>query len=767
MTDLSQLPGLPWPLSRVAYRSGGGGAGRGTAAPADAAAADAAAPDVVEAGVSAGRGGDVSVTVDGGRLVVSGGRLDVVLATVQAHLGSDAQLSQCDRSIVGGIGGFFGRERFTVIATPGADGPAPALSDADASDEVASYGAEQYESDQYEAEQYEAEQYEVEQYEAEQYEVEQYEAEPQSTGEVEGGGDWSGPAFAEALSDALADLDAAGPAVLAAQLDPVDRVELTHHAVATMADGPAQDPLVDVTDPVERSAVEPAERVHLEPIPQVPAAQVPTAGRSFAEELLGELFGDDGVARQHDERESARLRSSATTGTAVAGSGAAAAEAMLLALAELDPEDSLAPTMPPAAVAEPVAPVAAARGPLAPAPASLSPAAAPTRAGAPTRVARSLRRPVADATPPSSAPVEAAESRCSPEFADGLVAVLAHLDPSSPAARPARPAGPAPAPNLAEGLVALLAGLDHTIAHDDITGEHADPGRSDSTATDVAPSDVVDRVVLSGPVAGPIADVIAAAVAAERSETVPERSETVSDRSETVSDRSETVSERSETVSERSETVPARSSRSPRGLRPPEDLADATADERAPNVLTPSRAVTTATPASGRPRSGSPPATAAREPERATVAHRSTSRVAHRPNRWNGRDGPAIGPVDPGLRAAVLELDAAFGDGASSARSARVTRWTQLLHAAAPSREPTGADPPPSVSRHPRVADPPHEPAPARPSGRGRRHRTSRLSLVPAGAGGEHPIDATVPSADLAVVGAPRPDDHRSRRKAI
>ena len=49
-------------------------------------------------------------------LVVSGPDLDSVLTEVGARLGPDAEVLDAQRSIVGGIGGFFGRERFTVRA---------------------------------------------------------------------------------------------------------------------------------------------------------------------------------------------------------------------------------------------------------------------------------------------------------------------------------------------------------------------------------------------------------------------------------------------------------------------------------------------------------------------------------------------------------------------------------------------------------------------------------------------------------------------------
>ena len=256
MTDLSQLPGLPWPLSRVAYRSGGKGTSLAAAAGTPAAAAPAAA--AVPAGGSTGRRDDVSVTVDGGRLVVSGGRLDVVLATVQAHLGSDAQLSQCDRSIVGGLGGFFGRERFTVIATPGADGEALSDGPGVLDDEAPS---EHDEGDSYDDLDGFADDHLVDDDDDLADELEH-----DLVGSTQPNEGWSGPAFAEALSGALADLDATDPAVLAARLDHSDQVDLT-------LTGTAGAPAVLAAEPTEAPVVE----------------------RSFAEELLGELFGAEGT----------------------------------------------------------------------------------------------------------------------------------------------------------------------------------------------------------------------------------------------------------------------------------------------------------------------------------------------------------------------------------------------------------------------------------------------------------------------------------------
>jgi len=73
-------------------------------------------------------------------LVVSGPRLDEVLEEVGARLGPDAEILDVRREIVGGVAGFFGRERFTVdarahgTATPA---PVPAEGEEEAADEAA------------------------------------------------------------------------------------------------------------------------------------------------------------------------------------------------------------------------------------------------------------------------------------------------------------------------------------------------------------------------------------------------------------------------------------------------------------------------------------------------------------------------------------------------------------------------------------------------------------------------------------------------------
>ncbi|UDY37197.1 hypothetical protein [Dermatobacter hominis] len=54
--------------------------------------------------------------LEGDRLVVEGPRIADVLAVVHQHVGAGATLLRTDRTIVGGIGGFFGREHFVVEA---------------------------------------------------------------------------------------------------------------------------------------------------------------------------------------------------------------------------------------------------------------------------------------------------------------------------------------------------------------------------------------------------------------------------------------------------------------------------------------------------------------------------------------------------------------------------------------------------------------------------------------------------------------------------
>lgn len=64
---------------------------------------------------------DPAVSVDNGHLIVDGEVLEDVLAEVYRRCGPDARILQAERTIVGGIAGFFGREAFHVVARPATD----------------------------------------------------------------------------------------------------------------------------------------------------------------------------------------------------------------------------------------------------------------------------------------------------------------------------------------------------------------------------------------------------------------------------------------------------------------------------------------------------------------------------------------------------------------------------------------------------------------------------------------------------------------------
>lgn len=64
---------------------------------------------------------DPDVSVDNGHLIVDGEVLEDVLAEVYRRCGPDARILQAERTIVGGIAGFFGREAFHVVARPATD----------------------------------------------------------------------------------------------------------------------------------------------------------------------------------------------------------------------------------------------------------------------------------------------------------------------------------------------------------------------------------------------------------------------------------------------------------------------------------------------------------------------------------------------------------------------------------------------------------------------------------------------------------------------
>jgi hypothetical protein len=64
---------------------------------------------------------ELDISVDDGQLVIDGAVLEDVLAEVYRRYGPDARIVTAERTVVGGVGGFFGTERFHVVARP-ADG---------------------------------------------------------------------------------------------------------------------------------------------------------------------------------------------------------------------------------------------------------------------------------------------------------------------------------------------------------------------------------------------------------------------------------------------------------------------------------------------------------------------------------------------------------------------------------------------------------------------------------------------------------------------
>lgn len=70
------------------------------------------------------RTSDLDISFDDDLLVIEGAILEDVLAEVYRRFGRDAQIVVAERNIVGGLGGFFGSERFHVEARPaeGEDG---------------------------------------------------------------------------------------------------------------------------------------------------------------------------------------------------------------------------------------------------------------------------------------------------------------------------------------------------------------------------------------------------------------------------------------------------------------------------------------------------------------------------------------------------------------------------------------------------------------------------------------------------------------------
>ena len=62
------------------------------------------------------KGNEVWVEILDDRVSVGGYRLETVLSSVEERLGANARILRTERQIVGGIGGFFGRESFLVEA---------------------------------------------------------------------------------------------------------------------------------------------------------------------------------------------------------------------------------------------------------------------------------------------------------------------------------------------------------------------------------------------------------------------------------------------------------------------------------------------------------------------------------------------------------------------------------------------------------------------------------------------------------------------------
>lgn len=75
---------------------------------------------------------DLDISIEDGCLVIDGAVLEEILAEVHRRLGADAQILSAERNVVGGIGGFFGSERFHVVAAPpvpAEDGSSPEAGD--------------------------------------------------------------------------------------------------------------------------------------------------------------------------------------------------------------------------------------------------------------------------------------------------------------------------------------------------------------------------------------------------------------------------------------------------------------------------------------------------------------------------------------------------------------------------------------------------------------------------------------------------------------
>lgn len=61
---------------------------------------------------------ELDITVEDGRTIVEGERLEEVLTEVHRRCGDDARIISADRCVIGGVNGFFGKESFRVVAEP-------------------------------------------------------------------------------------------------------------------------------------------------------------------------------------------------------------------------------------------------------------------------------------------------------------------------------------------------------------------------------------------------------------------------------------------------------------------------------------------------------------------------------------------------------------------------------------------------------------------------------------------------------------------------
>jgi hypothetical protein len=66
-----------------------------------------------------------NIVLDGDAVQLDGPDLEVILGEVARRCGDDAEIVRAERVILGGVGGFFGRESFVVTARPGPSSTAP------------------------------------------------------------------------------------------------------------------------------------------------------------------------------------------------------------------------------------------------------------------------------------------------------------------------------------------------------------------------------------------------------------------------------------------------------------------------------------------------------------------------------------------------------------------------------------------------------------------------------------------------------------------